>query len=93
MTLENQDLINLPVYTKSGQNLGRVDHFEIDQSSHTILRYYIKSGLLKGLWQEQLIVHRSQVISINKEKMIVEDNVKAVLEQAKAVKLAATPNK
>ncbi|MBU1164597.1 PRC-barrel domain-containing protein [Patescibacteria group bacterium] len=92
MVLENQDLINLPVQTKSGDNLGRINHFEIDQNQH-IVRYFVKSGLIQGLWKDQLIIHRDQVISINKEKMVVDDNVMAVKESVKTVKFATSASK
>lgn len=93
MVLENQDLINLPVCTKSGQNLGRIDHFEIDETNQTIERYYVKSGLIQGLWKKQLIIHRQQVISITKEKMIVEDSVEGAVQEAEVVKLATSMGK
>jgi len=92
MVLENQDLINLPVQTKSGESLGRVNHFEIDQSQQ-IVRYFVKSGLIQGLWKDQLIIHRHQVISIDKEKMVVEDNVMSVKESVKSVKFATSTSK
>ena len=74
MIILSSDLINLPVYTQSGRYLGRVDSFEIDLDNNMILRYQVKTGLIKGLWHQQLIVDKSQVISIDKEKMVVEDN-------------------
>jgi len=75
MIIQSGDLINLPVYSQSGQNLGRIDSFEIDLDSHTIIRYHVRTGLIKGLWHEQLLIAQSQVISISKEKMVVEDNI------------------
>lgn len=75
MQISSADLINLPVYTQTGQRLGRVTFFEIDIDTHTISHYHVKTGLIKGLWHQELIIHQSQVISISKEKMIVEDNV------------------
>lgn len=74
MKISSSDLINLPVYTQGGQYLGKVDSLDIDIDTHTITHYHIRTGLIKGLWHQQLIVHQSQVISISKEKMIVEDN-------------------
>lgn len=76
MKIQSSDLINLPVYTQSGQHLGRVDSFEVDIDSHTITHYHIKTGLIKELWHEQLVIASSQVVSISKKKMVVEDNVK-----------------
>ena len=76
MKIQSNDLINLPVYTQSGQHLGRIDSFDIDLETHTITHYYVKTGLIKGLWHQQLIIHKSQVISITEKKMVVEDNIK-----------------
>lgn len=74
MKIASSDLINLPVYTESGQNLGRIDSFEVDIDAHAITLYHIKTGLIKGLWHEQLTIHPSQVVSVNSEKMVVEDS-------------------
>jgi sporulation protein YlmC with PRC-barrel domain len=76
MKIQSNDLINLPVYTQSGQHLGRIDSFDIDLETYTITHYYVKTGLIKGLWHQQLVIAQSQVISISKEKMVVEDNIK-----------------
>lgn len=76
MNLKKNELINLPVLTKSGQTLGRVSDFEIDSLSQKILKYYVKSNsLIKGLLARELMVAAEQVISITKEKMVVEDNL------------------
>lgn len=87
MKILSSDLINLPVYTQSGQNLGRVDSIEVDVEDQTIVNYRVKTGLIKGLWHQQLVIHSSQVISITKEKMTVEDNV----GKKPAADLVATP--
>ena len=92
MLISSDDLINLPVYTQSSQHLGRVTSLEVDINSHIIKCYHVKTGLIKGLWYQELIVHPSQVISISKEKMIVEDNAakepEADLEKIKLVRPA-----
>ena len=89
MKIHSSDLINLSVYTQSGQHLGRIDSFDVDIDTHTVTHYYVKTGLIKGLWYQQLIIAQSQVITITKDKMIVEDNVgkepAAELEQIKLV--------
>ena len=90
MLISSSDLINLPVYTPSGQHLGRVDSFEVDIDGHAIVRYHVKTGLIKGLWHQKLIIHPSQVISISLEKMVVEENT---LEQPEAIKLASPVTK
>ena len=73
MRIQNNDLVNLPVYTKSGEHLGKVSSFEIDADSGKIENFYVKTGLIEGLWHEQLVIHHSQVIEITAEKMVVEN--------------------
>jgi len=74
MKISNNDLIGLPVYTQGGQSLGKIDSFEIDIDTSSITHYHISTGLIKGLWHEKLVIAQSQVVSISKEKMVVEDS-------------------
>lgn len=87
MRISSSDLINLSVCTQAGQHLGRVDSFEVDIDSRTISKYHVKTGLIKGLWHQKLIIDQSQVISISKEKMVVED----IVSKEKAADFIATP--
>ena len=93
MAISSNDVINLPVYTALGKHLGRVVSFELEAENDAMLvtRFYVHTGLIKGLWHEQLIIHKSQVISIDKDKMVVEDG--ATREPAADLKDAtfATP--
>ena len=73
MLISSSDLINLPVYTKGGRHLGRIVSFDINIDTNLVAAYYVKTGLVKGLWLQQLCISPKQVISISKEKMIVED--------------------
>lgn len=77
MAFSSSDIANLPVYTVSGQHLGRVSSFDVDIESGTmvITHFYVRTGLIKELWHEQLIIHKSQVVSIDRDKMVVEDGV------------------
>lgn len=71
---KNEDLINLPVFSKDNIFLGKIRSFEIDEAQ-IIIKYYVK----KGLFKEDLIIHRNQVISLDKEKMIVESGEEKIL--------------
>ena len=73
MRVSSTDLINLPVYTKSGNHIGKVASFELDSDTGMIENFYVKTGLIEGLWHEQLMIHRSQVVEITVEKMVVDD--------------------
>lgn len=75
MIIPSSQLINLPVYTQNGQHLGRIDSFDIDIDNNKITKYHVRTGLIKGIWHQELLVDQSQVVSISKEKMVVEDNI------------------
>ena len=74
MKISNKNLINLSVQTQSGQKLGKIESFNIDIDSQSILEYKIKPlNLIKGLVESDLIISRGQVIEITNKKMIVDD--------------------
>jgi sporulation protein YlmC with PRC-barrel domain len=73
--INGKNLIGLPVETVLGKKLGKVFDFELEIDSQSILKYFVKGNILKDLFISELIIHRSQVISINDKKMIVKDNV------------------
>lgn len=78
MRLNQNQLNNLPVYTKSQDFLGRISGFEFDTVNHQIINYKIgSSSLLRSLLgsENQLIISSQDVISISEEKMIVQDEV------------------
>jgi len=74
MIIKHKNLIGLPVETKKGQEIGSVVGFELETDSHEIIRYQIKkSGLLTGIMNKHLLVHKNQILKITPEKMIVEE--------------------
>ena len=76
MNLRKKELINLAVYTQLGQYLGKVVDFELESSSQTIIKYYVRSkDIIKELLNKELLISKDQVITISEKKMIVEDGV------------------
>ncbi len=77
MRLNQSQLNNLPVYTKSQDFLGRVSGFELDSSTHQIINYKIGSSsrLRSLLGEQQLIISYQDVLEIKEDKMIVNDTV------------------
>jgi len=76
MSLTFKQLKNLPVYTKSNEFLGKVKDVEINCDSHTISRYVIKnSDVIKIIAGKEILISPSQIISLDEQKMVVEDNV------------------
>lgn len=81
--LLSQNLINLPVLTENGEDVGRISDFEIDADSQKISAYFVKPGrFFSGLFSDNLIIKPAQVIAISSEQMTVEDN--AVKEKSAA---------
>ncbi len=76
MKILSRKLNNLPVETKSGNSLGKVNGFVVDTDVQSVLEYYVKpAGMVAGLVKGKLIIARGQVIEITKQKMIVDDAV------------------
>lgn len=91
--LDDKTLLKLPVETKSGASLGRVAGFEFDVESHAVLRYLVRpKGLAARMIGKPLLVAREQVLSIDAEKMIVDDNVEKAMELAKAKAIGLVSN-
>jgi len=84
MSLTQKQLIGLPVYTQSGEHLGKVSDFVFDQETQAIKQYSVRSRDLIGeLLQRDLLISRDQVVQITAERMTVEDSVLAESELKK----------
>ncbi len=101
MKLTNKQLLGLTVVTQSGQVVGQVVGFELDNESHLLVNYYVSGSpwvtRLVGINGKALIIARTQVISMDAERMVVYDNVvsekkagAAALAQRVRVKAAAS---
>ncbi|GEM_PF-618794 len=76
MKISSQKIINLPVETVGGHQLGWVESFIVDIDSQSILEYVVKSsGLVQKIVTSKLIISRGQVVDISEKKLIVDDLV------------------
>ena len=74
MRINSKQLTNLPVITKSGQDLGKIGSFDIDADSGRLTTMHVKTrGLVKGLLDTDLRVDWSQVVTIDEDKVVVSD--------------------
>jgi sporulation protein YlmC with PRC-barrel domain len=88
MQLNEKELLGLLVETKSGQSLGNISGFEIETDTQQIIKYFVKTNsFIKNFLVPELIVDYRQVISITKEKMVVDDNVKKETAFVKKTKI------
>jgi len=91
MIIPWDNLINLSVETSSGNALGAVSGVDIETETHAIKSYRVKSkGIIKGLLNDELVISSTQVISIDKDKMVVNDNAvtEKILDAKKIVQVA-----
>ncbi len=70
MFMDHKQLIGLVVTTPDRKKLGKVIGFRFDPESQSILQYDVSRGLFGG---EPLVVHRSQVLAITAESMVVDE--------------------
>ena len=83
--LDHAALLKLPVQTKSGTPLGRVAGFELELDTQTIVRWQVRpKGIAARVLKKPFLIGREQVLSIDEEKMVVDDNVEKALEREKA---------
>lgn len=70
-----KQLKNLPVYTKSEEFLGKIKDVEINSDDHRVIKYVINSSdVIKRISGKELFIGPGQVISLDEQKMIVEDS-------------------
>lgn len=74
MIIDHKSLLHLPVYTKMGQHLGKVTGFEMDAGTQAIVRYTVAPSAIAKAFSKTLTIAASQVVSIEKERMTVEDS-------------------
>lgn len=78
MLISQKQLLHLPVETKSGEFLGKICSWDMDTENQFVVKYYLKkTNLIQELLtrDQEYIIPSQEVVTITKEKMIVEDNL------------------
>lgn len=75
-------LIGISVRTEDGRRLGKVEGYVVDTSRFEIQQLSVKQGILKGLTDTDLLIHRSQIIEINDTTIIVKSTAQKVAQPA-----------
>jgi len=71
--MQIKNLKNLPVYTESKIYLGKVSKTKFDEFSNLEKIFVRPSNLLERIFKGEIEVSREQIISIEKNKIIVKD--------------------
>ena len=94
MQYRDVELRGIPVITRSGQKIGKLAAYVIDAEHHEVAQYVVsRSSLLSRILPDELLVNRSQVISLDSEMMVVQDGLvaeRAAERRAKRPAEAAT---
>lgn len=77
--------LRLSVRTESGQALGTVVDVTIDPDTQSVIAYHVKPNrLVPDMVWSPLLIHRSQVIEITSDTMVVDDAASRATKQAPA---------
>jgi len=72
------DLIGMNVIDETGHKLGKVEDYSLDSDSFVIQQLSVKRNLLKSLTDTGLLIHRSQIVEINDNNIVVRTTAKKV---------------
>jgi len=69
-------LVGMTVIDEHKKKLGKVEDYTIETGSFVIEQLNIKHGIIRGLTDTGLLVHRSQIVEINDNAIIVKSTAK-----------------
>lgn len=72
--------LGLPVYDQHNRKLGKVEDVTVDVDGFYIQQLSIRRGLLKSFNDTALLIHRSQIVEINDESIVVKSAAQKVVE-------------
>ena len=72
----NFSLIGLNVIDEAKHKLGKVYNYSLNTDNFVIQQLNVKQGIFKSLSDSELLIHRSQIIEINDNEIIVKTTAK-----------------
>ena len=71
------DLLGMRVVDQRRHKLGKIIDFTIDTNTFLVQQLTVKRPLFRSLNDTELLVHRSQIIEINNDEIVVHSETKA----------------
>lgn len=71
-------LIGMPVVDEHKKKLGKVDDYTVETGSFVIEQLNLRHGILRGITDTGLLIHRSQIVEINDNAIIVKSTAKKI---------------
>lgn len=72
MLLDWRKIKGLPVYTVSGDKLGKISSIVFDIDSNAVFQYEVRSRLIGG---RIFLINPSQIVEWGSDKVVVEDSL------------------
>ena len=66
------ELIDLKVIDENKRKLGKVSAYSVETVDYTIMQIYTEQSLIRSLGTAGNVIHRSQVISVNNDVLVVQ---------------------
>ncbi|MEO5691416.1 MAG: PRC-barrel domain-containing protein [Candidatus Saccharimonadales bacterium] len=87
---EHFDIIGMLVVDNTGEKIGKVEDFSFNPNDFMIYQLFVKTSILRGFLSDTRIIHRTQIIDVTPQKIIVEtpnirDRVKSTKDAAALV--------
>jgi len=77
-------LVGMNVIDETKHKLGKVDDYSVDSASFVIQQLSVGRGLIKSLTDTSLLIHRSQIVEINDDHIIVQTTAKKLEHASQA---------
>lgn len=76
-------LIGMQVIDEHKRKLGKVEDYTLDPKSFVIQQLRVNRGILRGLTETNLTIHRSQIVKIDNKNIVVKTTAKKIIEPIK----------
>lgn len=71
-------LVGMAVIDEFRRKLGKVEDYTIDTKSFMVQQLNVKRGFLRGITDTGLLIHRSQIVEINDDAIVVQTTARQV---------------
>lgn len=75
------ELINMPVIDETKRRLGKVSDYTLESGSYVIEQIHVKRGIIRGITETSLLIHRAQVVRVTDNEIIVKTTAKKVASE------------
>lgn len=75
-------LVGMTVMDNFKRKLGKVEDYTVDTKSFMVQQLNVRRGFLRGITDTGLLIHRSQIVEINDDAIIVHANARQVKQTA-----------